>query len=265
MPKVLDILKTRWAEVLLLVGFQTGVLFLLEQIMAMSDRQREGTPVQMPEHVAFLLGLGTMAFIIVWQMLYLGFLRTAYVDGCERWEPQQLLRIGRYYFWRVVRFQLLLVIVYSILSMIAVSIVNSIIKPAAPEDVPVWATMLALFAVSMVLIKPAALSLPIMVAHDVLAFQSIAALRHYRLLEQWAIPVLYAAVLIFSAAVSTADAAFTPAGTLHYAMMAFHNVVLSVMLLAVHLAALRLIKSHEPPAAIEVEEEPADDDTGPGQ
>lgn len=251
MPKAFDILKTRWAEVLLLVGFQTGVLFLMEQIMTLAEQQAEGKPVHLPQRIAFLLGLGTMAFIIIWQMLYLGFLRTAYTDGCQRWEPGQLLRIGRLYFWRMVRFQVLLLVVYSGLAMAGLSVAAALAKAKTPEDLPLWAVTIVLLAVSLALLKPTALSPPIMVARDMMAMRSIRALRQYRLMQEWTIPVIYIGALIFSAAASMADETFVPKGTLHYVVMACHHVIIGIAMLAVHLAALRLVKAGEPPAAAE--------------
>jgi hypothetical protein len=254
LPKVIDILKARWAEVLLVVGFQTGVLFLFEQIVMTADEQAASRRAAMPEHIAFLLGVGTMAFAIIAQMLYLGFLRTAYEEGITRWEPGQLLRIGRYYFWRVVRFSLLMAaaIVGLLIPLMSIAYAVTGIKP--PEPLPVWATGVVLICILIVLIKPMIFSQAIMIARDVMALRSIGMLSEYRLTQAPGIVAIYILVLALGAGQSMIDKVFELKGTLHYLLMGTHYVVLSVAMLAMHLMALRVIKANEPPVVRPVED-----------
>ncbi len=239
MPKIIDIIKTRWSEVVLLIGLQTAVMFLLEQIAAVAQPP-EGAPVSTPQNIAFLLGLGTMAFIIVWQMLYLGFLRTC-IEGVQPWEPFQLLRVGRYYFWRTFRFQILLFVAFFGLAAMGLSIVAAITRAQNPDELSPLALAAVLIVTSLALLKPTALCLPVMLVRNVMAINSIMLLPAYRLRNKPAIPALYIAAMIFSAAVSIVDRMYTPTGAPHHALMAVHHLIVSLTVLLIHLMALQLI------------------------
>ena len=79
MARVAEIIKQRWQEVVLVVGLHAGLIVFADQLLGefvVADGELSAAS-PLPGGVAFLMGLGLMAFIIFRQLLYLGFLRTA--------------------------------------------------------------------------------------------------------------------------------------------------------------------------------------------
>lgn len=106
---VFRIIKSRWAEVLLVVVLQAGVMVLMNQIVG--DDPGSDASVERLNNMSggklFGLTFGMTAFMILWQMLYLGFLATAYSNKEQPQQPGMLVAVGRYFFWRIARFHLL--------------------------------------------------------------------------------------------------------------------------------------------------------------
>ena len=76
MPEVLEIIKRRWPEVVLVIGFQIGVFFLKTMFMEMLQEAQSMNEAEQivysPFWASFLLGNGTMAFVILntWNVPY---------------------------------------------------------------------------------------------------------------------------------------------------------------------------------------------------
>ena len=105
LPNAYEIIKKRWPEVVLIVFLQAGLMMLMEQIYAAAEQNIAGNGAgQTSQVIEFFMGFGTIAIAIVATMLYLGFLKTACTEGTAPREPGVLLRIGRHYFWRIMRF-----------------------------------------------------------------------------------------------------------------------------------------------------------------
>lgn len=100
MLKTFYILRTRWQEVLLIVGLQAASGFAFMETM--QDGDKADTAAILP-FAAFLF----VVFAVVAKMLALGFARTSFTDGPLHYDPWPLLKIGHHYFWRIVGFELL--------------------------------------------------------------------------------------------------------------------------------------------------------------
>ncbi len=111
----------------MLIVLQTGLTMVMQDVM-----MRQSTP--MPAGRGFLLGLGLMGCGIIWQMLYLGFLRTVAVSGGLPVLPVELLREGRPFFWRVLGFQLIWGLLYVLASIVLLSLVSRLLL--GQESVP---------------------------------------------------------------------------------------------------------------------------------
>jgi len=261
LPDAYEIIKKRWPEVVLIVFLQAGVMMLMEQVSATVEREAAGSRAsQPPQAVEFFLGLGAIAIVIVAQMLYLGFLKTACTDGAASREPAAIRRIGRYYFWRILRFQLIIGVVYLGLSMIIVSLLGPLVSDAAkPEDFPKWLFGVSSLLALIVLIKPLTLSPALMVGCDMMAVQSIVSIRRHRIFGERKVLALYVLALIIISAISVLLAVFETKGTLRYFEVGCHGVVAGTAMLAVHLEALRMVTFGRAPATTVQDTAPDDD------
>ena len=244
MPSAFEIIKKRWPEVLLIVMFQAGLLMLGEQISSLAEAtESAGSEVgEIPSGLAFLLGVGTMTIAIVWQMLYLGFLRTAYTDGCAIRQPGQLIAEGKPFFWRMFRFQIFIGVFYFAIAMVLVSFFGAaFLKAEKPEDIPQWLVTVSFSLSSFMLIKYMALTPAVLVGRDMMVRQSIRAVREYRLAEAGQVVVLYVGLLIVSMATSIAVELIAAEGMTHYFLVGCHGVVIGMGLLLVSLEALRFV------------------------
>ncbi len=243
MPDAYEIIKKRWPEVVLIVFLQAGMMMLVEQVSATAEKEAAGNGAgQPPQAIAFFLGLGTIAIIIIAQMLYLGFLKTACTEGAAPQEPAVILRIGRYYFWRILRFQLLIFVVYIGLVGLILSLLGLFVPEATkPEDFPKWLLGTSSLLALIVLIKPLTLSPALMVGCDMMALKSVGAIRRYRIFGERKVLALYVLALIMISAISVVLDMFETAGSLRYFQVGCLGVVVSTALLAVHLEALRMV------------------------
>ncbi len=261
MPDAYEIIKKRWPEVVLIVFLQAGVMMLMEQVSAAAEQGVVGSRAGQPSQaIDFFLGFGMIAITIVAQMLYLGFLKTACTEGTAPREPGIILRIGRHYFWRILRFQLIIVIVYLGLSIIIVSLLGPLVSGAAkPEDFPKWLLGISSLLPLIVLIKPLTLSPALMVGCDMMAVKSIVSIRSYRIFGERKVLALYVLGLIIICTISVALDVFETGGALRYFKVGFCGVVVSTAMLAVHLEALRMVTFGREPATA-VQDTAADDD-----
>ncbi|RKY06883.1 MAG: hypothetical protein DRP66_07900 [Planctomycetota bacterium] len=250
MPDAYEIIKKRWPEVVLIVFLQAGMMLLLEQISAAAEQDVAGGRAGRPSQaIDFFLGLGTIAITIIAQMLYLGFLKTACTEGAAPREPAAILRIGRYYFWRILRFQLIIFVVYIGLVGLILSLFAPFVPDAAkPEDFPKGLLGISSLMALIVLIKPLTLSPALMVGCDMMAFKSIVSIRRRRIFGERKVLALYVLGLIIISAISTALDMFEIAGALRYFKVGCCSVAAGTAMLAVHLEALRMVTFGRQPA-----------------
>jgi hypothetical protein len=260
LPDAFEIIKKRWPEVVLIVFLQAGLMMLMEQIYAAAERDGAAGNGDGPSSTTIALLLGTMAIAIVATMLYLGFLKTACTDGTAPREPGVLLRIGRYYFWRTMRFQLIAFIVYFVLSGLVLSFFTSFFPEAAkPEDFPKWVLGISSLLPLIVLIKPLTLSPALMVGCDMMAVKSIVSIRRHRIFGERKVLALYVLGFIIISVISMSLDMFNTSGVLRYFTAGCCNVVVGAAVLAVHLEALRMVTFGLEPATGE-QDTGADDD-----
>ncbi len=266
LPDAYEIIKKRWPEVVLIVFLQAALMMLMEQVSATVEQEAAGSRAgQPPQAIEFFLGLGAIAVAIIAQMLYLGFLKTACTEGTAPREPAAILRIGRYYFWRLLRFQLIIGIVYLALSMLIVSLLGPLVSEATkPEDFPKWLLGISSLLALIVLIKPLTLSPALMVGCDMMTLQSIVSIRRHRIFGERKVLALYVLGLIIICAISAALDMFETAGTLRYFKVGCLGVVVSTALLAMHLEALRMVTFGRKPATA-VQDTGDDDDQTPDE
>ncbi|RKY13607.1 MAG: hypothetical protein DRP52_02295 [Planctomycetota bacterium] len=179
--KAIDILKVRWPEVVLVVGLHVAMALLIEDVVAATEGMdaRSATP---PFWATFLLGMGMILCGILWQMLYLGFLKTAAASGGQLKQPMQLLRSGRPYFWRILLFQMLLGFAVMLLNAVFLNVLGGLIWQGRPiEDLPVWFAQICALAGMLIVLKPMLLVPACVIVYDLSAFAAFGQMRFYRL------------------------------------------------------------------------------------
>jgi hypothetical protein len=259
---IIGIFRKRWPEVILVVAFQAGLMVLLEEVSSKTLMSGESGGAALPGHIAFILGVGTAVFAVVWQMLYLGFLATAYSEGARPKEPGELLRVGRYYFWRMLRFQVVLGIVYVGISFVFLATVYSIVFEAKnPLEIPVWVANLCSFAALAVLVKPFLLCPAVMIVTDRMALEAFALLKAYRILKAKGLLALFfvcfGVIFLISSLLSSAGRD----GPYYYILVAGYGIISSTLILAVTLGAVLFVAQRANLAIEDTEESNGDEFT----
>lgn len=240
----------------MVILLQAGLMILLEEIAGRASVAQQAPSSALPAQMGFIWGMGTVLFAIIWQMLYLGFLATAYSEGPTPKEPGQLVSAGRLFFWRMLRFQIILGIVYTGISFVILATVQSV--ALGREEVlriPDWIVHLCSFAVLAVLAKPILLMPAVMIVRDRMVLEAFRLLREYRLLEAKALVraffICFATVYLLSSLLSLIE----PGGAFYYAAIGIYAVVSSALIVAVTLGAVLFVGS-KTPVATEPKETP---------
>ncbi len=182
----IQIIKKRFPEVALIVGLHAGLMLLARQIMAAAMLAAGGSEDQvvgqLPAGMEFVYGMGLVIVCIVWQILQLGFLRTAFTDGANQQEPKTLLITGRAFFWRMLRFQIIFLLVYQLIIALGTGVIASTMyKGVAIESLPVWIGPACAMAGMAVLAKPMLLCPALMIAKDCMVTKSFVRMKGFRL------------------------------------------------------------------------------------
>jgi hypothetical protein len=246
---VVRILKARWQEATLVILLQAGLIVLLEEIAGRTALSQQVQSEALPGHVDFIVGMGTTIFAIVWQMLYLGFLATAYSEGASPKQPAQLVSVGRLFFWRMLRFQIILGIVYIGISFMLLAIVQSMVFGQKDVlSIPDWIAQLCSFATLAILVKPILLTPAVMIVKDCMVLQALGSLREYKILEARvllrAFFICFATVYLLSSwlgVIETGD-------LFYYVMVGTYAIISSTLILAITLAAVLFVGSKTIPA-----------------
>jgi hypothetical protein len=180
--KVIDIIKARWSEVLMLMVFQACCLMVAED-MQLTEYQ-ESMPSESLSGRFLLLGIGISALGIVSQMLLWGFLRTTAVTGAQAIPPGQLLSVGRWYFWKLFLFQLALFVLLIFLAG-SLQAVGSLILfgKVIPERIPVWLQVAGMLAAGLILFKPTYFIPALVMVQDCSVWESLTRLRLIKIID----------------------------------------------------------------------------------
>ncbi len=263
MPDIFDIIRKRWPEVVLIVVFQTGLILLGTQLMERFSGpvDSSGMPAgpQMSEGGAVVLGLGTGVFLVVSQMLFLGFLATAHSRGCEPQQPAYLMKVGRYYFWRIFRFEFVYQAAMAVVfTMISEALNTRFFNVEDTRDFPIWVTPVITFAALAIFAKPGLLTPAIMIAQDRMGFEAFSTLGRYRLLG--AVNLVRLLFICFAGQSlfllgqnATASGSFS-----HTLLVAASAVATSIFSIVLLLMALRYVTSQFPTEVTKNTEEEAE-------
>ena len=242
MSGVIEIFRKRWPETALVILLQAGLMVLLEEIVGRASVVQQTPSAALPGPADFIVGMGTALFAIVWQMLYLGFLATAYSEGSSPQQPAQLVGIGRLFFWRMLRFQIILGVIYIGMSFVILVIVQSVILGAEEvSQIPDWVAHLCSFAALSVLAKPMLFIPAVMIVRDRMVLEAVGLLKEYRFFEEKGLVraffVCFATVYLLSSLLGLME----PGGVFYYAVVGIYAVVSSLLIVALNLGAVLFV------------------------
>jgi hypothetical protein len=237
---VIEVFRKRWPEAALVILLQAGLMVLLEEIAGQAAVAQQAQSTSPPPHMGFIWGMGTALFAVIWQMLYLGFLATACTEGTAPKQPGELVGVGRLFFWRMFRFQIILFVIYIGL----LKVISEIVQSGIPD----WIVHLCLFAALAVLVKPILLTPAVMIVRDRMVLEAFILLKEYRLAEAkpvvWAFFGCFATVYLLSSLLGLIETG----SVFYYALVGIYAVVSSALIVALTLGAVLFVGSKTPPA-----------------
>lgn len=236
--KAIDIVKARWPEVVMVVVLQAAMMLLLEEIISESEKM-DSNAAPIPSWASFLSGIGMVLCAILWQMLYLGFLKTAATSGDQPQPPVKLLRSGRPYFWRILFFQMLLGFVLMFLNIaIGVTLGHLLWKDRNLDQLPQWFPQICALVGILIVLKPMLLVPARMIVYDDTTFQAVFQVRYYQLsgIER----IFKVTLLGFGVIVLTIVpiAFFKQGNQAYYLFSGLHHAVFSFIVLLLTLVAV---------------------------
>jgi len=247
LKKTYAILTVRWPEVMLVTVLQVGLMLLLERAMVVggAGQTDQGT---IPDGAMFALGFGCMLMAVVWQMLYLGFLRTAALNGAAPHEPMTLLVTGRGFFWRLLSVQFVLGAMLWLLAGLLAGLVGSLLGYQSAAAFPRWLLETAGVGAMALLVKPFFLIPALILALNTSIPEALGLMRQFRLGDLGALLKAYALGLTVIAAVAIA-ATLAPHGTRgYYVASGISHLTQSLIILTLLLATvLFLVPEEEDP------------------
>jgi hypothetical protein len=253
--KAIDILKIRWPEVMLVVVLQAAMMMLAEEVVTISENA-EAQGAMLPIWASFLLGFGIMLFAILWQMIYLGFLKTSAVSGGEPQQPMQLLRSGRPYFWRILFFQIMLGFALVLLNSVLASSFGGLIWKGRPfAEMPQWFVQICALVGILIVLKPLLLVPAQMIVYDITVFQAIYRMRFCRIssVDNFfrVIFICFGAIILSTLLVGS----LTPKTTAYYIFSGLHQAAFSFILLTLTLIAVLWIQQQFEAECVKASEE----------
>ncbi len=233
----------------MVILLQAGLMVLLEEITGQAAVAQQGAPTAQMGGMGLIWGMGTMLFAIIWQMLYLGFLATTYTKGTEPTQPGELVSVGRLFFWRMLRFQIVLFIAYAGISLVALTIVQLVVLgQKEASTIPTWIAHLCSFAALAVLAKPMLLTPAIMIVRDRMVLEALILLKDYRFLEAKPLVRLFFACFATVYLLSSLLSLIEVGSVFYYALVGIYAVISSTLIVAVALSAVLFVASKTPAA-----------------
>lgn len=233
--KIMDIVKFRWPELLVLVMFHACCIFLVGD-MQIDHSSAQEQSFSMPQ---FLMGIGLAAFSIIAQMLLWGFLRTTAVSGTQPIAPGYLLIAGRWYFWKLFVVQLLLFVLFFVLAVVFQLLLTTLFYgKGALENSPVWIQIISLLAAGALLLKPTYFIPAVVLVRDCTPLESLPAIRLLSLWEMKTFLPLVAVVFVLVGAMEYLSTLVLRGHLLYYPFLVVQAVVSSAGLVMVFLSAV---------------------------
>ena len=189
---------------MLIIVIQAGVLFLGGQVGGWIDESGK-IDVTVNEFAIFATTTGLTLLGVMWLMLELGFMATAYREGCVEQQPTRLIIEGRIFFWRVFRFQIMLVLAQILLSQTILNIVGPMVFGVEKmTEIPKYFPKICMLAADLALVKFLILAQAIIIIDNCNVMQAIKrSWQHGMFGFRWLI-IAFMAGNVFAALIPTA-------------------------------------------------------------
>lgn len=183
--KTLAILKARWPEVILIIGFITLLLFLSKLLTKLKHDSALNLTV--------LAAWFSLALTVVSVTLRLGFLRTVYLEGQKRQSIAVLLRTGFHFLWRMIVLGSLYFIPLLMLTFLSTRLAA---RRVAPGETDILHNIflirrLLVLVITIILMKFILLIPALVIVLDCRAFESFKFLKKCRLRDAGELIVLF--------------------------------------------------------------------------
>ncbi len=177
-----SVFRARWAEVLMVVVLNAAMRVWIQYFSWEILLGEKSALNRLSETTGFFLGMGTMAYVIVTQMLLLGFLASVVHERTRRQEPTMLLLAGRYFFWRWIRFVILSEAILIAGMVICLTWLNAaILHVESFQDGPWWSKFLAYFIPAVILTKLMVMIPAEMIVRNRMVMNALRSIRDYSL------------------------------------------------------------------------------------
>ncbi len=240
MSKVIQVIRARWPEVLMIVVLQTGLYLLIQRI-----GPRLGATVTPGRELA--LFIATVAMLVIVQMVSVGFMATVPRYSGTRCEPVLLLRIGRYFFWRLIRFELLMFVFLLAVLSLMLHLFGALLGVSDPNKFPIWAVSLSNVLTLTVLSKPLVLIPAVMIVCDRMVVEALHYLRRYPLGRVKPVLALFVGLLLLLFGLTLLADLAPSEGLVHQATLLAYAAVVSVGAFLVGLRAVLFVAERETP------------------
>jgi hypothetical protein len=231
--KIVDILKARWHEAVMVAGLQACCVALLKDLQSMPRPQTDFARL-------FFLGVGAAIFSIIAQMLFWGFLRSAAIEGIQPAEPMALLRIGRKYFWKLLLFQLLLLPVVLLIVLVIQAGAQMLLygKAELQTPPPLWLEIVGATVTGLILMKPVYLIPALILWRNCGIWDALRNLRQIRMLQMQHFMTIVVSVLVVAGGVEYISRLVGRRDILYYPALALCALVSAAGMLVVFLMAM---------------------------
>lgn len=199
------VFKKRWPEMLLIVGFMAIGRFLELQIITAATSAPTPALIAMSQKTLFLYSATSMIFNVLFLTLYLGFLATLNVNYTTPHTPETLIRIGRFFFWRTIRFLIIFSLYLAVVSILIFSPVKFLFFRTIDSHTTMldWAFHICSIIAVGALAKLLLLVSPIMICKNLVVLPAVKYMSNYRLSDAKALTAIFTTGLIIYAAIST--------------------------------------------------------------
>lgn len=196
---------------LLIIGFMAIVMFLFEQLSAADPSAKTPSAITMTPTTSFLYSMAAMVFSVIFLTLYLGFLATLSVNHTTSHDPPILVRIGRIFFWRNIRFQIIFGLYWLALTTLIFSPIKFLFfRTTNLNDIPEWTLNVCRLIPFVILAKPLLLIPPIMICRNLMVLPAIKLMPGYSISEIKILPVIFIGGMLIVASITHLQSIMTP-------------------------------------------------------
>jgi hypothetical protein len=255
------ILKKRWPEMLLIIGFMAIGMFLIERLVATNPTSFQSPQTSavssMTQTTSFLYPMIAMVFCVLSLTLHLGFLATLNLNYDTPHDPTILIRIGRFFFWRVIRFHLLFALVFIPAAILFYSSMKFFLfRDTSMENIPPWAFLACRTVTVTALAKPFLLIPPIMICKNIMVLKATAIMPDYKIAYAKPLVAVFIAGTCVIAAITILHMQMDPKTILFDIVIAIKSIIFGIFHLLIGIIGIWFISGKQFGKLREIQEEP---------